>query len=962
MMNRDIQYPLYGENIYSDAFLKTNKKHQPNPNFLFGLHFSVMTIFCPNYRCSQRLQSDELVVCATCGTPLRIQDKYQLTQVIRVSPEKIDGPEYSWCELFQAKCDDHTKLVIKILIIVPEAFDIPSSAADISKVRLRFEREFQLLQKSLPGICRGYEILDVPMTCDITENGLVSMRAIAMEKIDGINLDEYVQRHGVINSRQAIRWLKQLVKTLDLMHQNQVQHRDIKPSNIMVSGHGVNEQLTLVDFGVGLDCSSNQVDDETEVIGTLLYLDPLYIAGRQYLNDSDFYSLGKTFVYLLTSNPKGNLDNAQDIGHLPLSTKLKNVIQRMTDNDSTRRFATTKQLLQQLKGRRWLKWFKFAFFILIGLLSSIVVFKSFNLSTRPESPLIGEPTYVHPICQIAEINCGMNQPFLFEESDTNPFQKIIEDLSKSDDLEKRKALITKYQEILKLHRKEHHQQDRDPTGELLIYLNNAEVQYIKGDSQEIFTLLVVIPNYVKQLNISSNMLSGVAQTQKEFNDKNTGKALYIAILQEPAQDGKLIKLKEVTRKIMEKYQENIRGEIIYNPEGKMEFIPLQSKFIGVMGHYSSKSAFSVLDIYAKNKNLLISPSAGLANFSNSNITPEHLKYFARTIGNGKDNTRKIASWLQQSSKVSNCGLLEINLVYQTDDPASDSLSTEMKAIFSSTDNSLEKNTTIHPILYPLASENIKDVKLRITSELKKRLGSIKQQAKGLCSPKQVVIFFPGSHMNEQKHELIASVANTITKDAIFVSNIPLSVLNSEQIKRKIEEGNPSFYSRAYAIAPYNILDLLPSLDSSQPQKIDADFIASMMEYTMANKKTDILDIDWRQISSADAIRVFTQAIEQYHQQKNGQGTCKSPENSTAAVMIRDIIRCPDFTATGVSGQISFNGYERRGTKDGTILKYVERSGKNKGLVAVPIDYHDPKYPKQSVNQYQPLKIDALKTN
>ncbi len=920
-----------------------------------------MTIFCPNYRCSQRSQSDELAVCAACGTPLIIQDKYRLTDIIRVSPEKIDGPEYSWCELFQAKCDDHTELVIKILVIVPEAFDIPSSAADINKVKSRFEREFQLLYKCLPGICRGYEILDVPMTCDVTADGVVLMRAIAMEKIAGINLDEYVKRYGAIDSRQAIRWLKSLVKTLDIMHQNQVQHRDIKPSNIMISGQGIGERLTLVDFGVGLDRSMDLINDETEVVGTPLYLDPLYIAGRQYLNDSDFYSLGKTFIYLLTSNPKGNIESAKDTGFPLLSTRLKNVIQRMTDTNSTCRFATTKQLLQDLEDRRWLKWLKFTFFMLVGLLC-VMAFKFFNPPVSSESLAAGEPSYVHPICQIAEINCGINQPFLFEESDTNPFQKIIENLSKTDNLEKKKVLITKYKEILELHKKEHRQQDQDPTGELLIYLNNAEVQFIKSDFQEIFTLLVVIPNYVKQLNISSNILSGVAQAQKEFNDGNKDKALYIAILQEPARDGKLTKLKEVTRKIIEKYQENIRGEVTYNTDGKMELTLPQSKFIGVMGHYSSKSAFSVLDIYAKNKNLLISPSAGLANFANSKITSENLKYFARTIGNGKENTHKIVKWLQQSTKRSNCDLLDINLVYQVDDPASDSLSTEIKSIFSLTNNSLEENTKIHSVVYPLASENIKDIKVRVVSELKKSLENSKQYAKGLCSPKQVVIFFPGSHMNEEKHELIASIANTVTKDTIFVSNIPLSVLYSEQVRKNINKENPSFYARAYAIAPYNILDLLPSLDSAKQQKIDADFIENMMSNTMANKRTDILDVDWRQISSADAVRVFAQAIKQYHQHRNGQGTCTSPENSTAATMIRDIIKCPDFVATGVSGNISFDGYERRGAKDGTILKYVEKSGKDKGLVAVPIDYHDPKYPNQDVNEYQPLKIDALKTN
>jgi serine/threonine protein kinase len=952
MTNRGIQYPLYGENIYSGAFLNTNKIYQPKPSFLYGLYFSVMAIFCPNYRCSQRSQSDELVACTTCGTPLIIQDKYRLTHSIRVSPEKIDGPEYSWCELFQAKCDDHAELVIKILVIVPEAFDIPSSAADINKVKSRFEREFQLLHKGLPGICRGYEILDIPMTCDVTEDDVVSMRAIAMEKITGINLDEYVQRHGAIDSRQATRWLKDLVKTLDVMHQNQVQHRDIKPSNIMVSGRGINEQLTLVDFGVGLDRSNDGSDDETEVVGTPLYLDPLYIAGRQYFNDSDFYSLGQTFIYLLTGiSPKSNLENTQNIGHPPLSAKLKNVVQQMTATDNNRRFTTTKQLLQSLEDHRWLKWLKLAGLRLVGLLSSIFIFKTFPLPVRSGAAPGEESVYVHPICQVSEINCGTNQYFLFKERETNPFKKFIESLKESDDFEKKKRTIEEYKNKLKNLKIPNSQQDLDPSGELLIYLNNAEVQFIKGEEQEIFTLLVVIPNYVNQPNISANMLTGIAQAQKEFNDSNPSKSLYIAILQESERDENLELHKDVIRKIVNEYQKNIRGEITYDPDRERKFIPLRSKFIGVVGHYSSKSAFSVLDIYAENKNLLISPSAGL---TNSPDLQKYKKYFVRTISNGKKNTNKIVSWLEEYVKKSNCGLL-INLIYKKDDPAFKSLSNEIIEMFPPSDKYPGKNIKILPIFYPSGPENMNDVKNRVVSELKNR----KQQTEGLCSPKQVVIFFTDPHMDEAKQELISSIANTITKDVIFLSNIPLNVLHGEHIRKNMEKRNPNFYNRAYAIAPYNILDFLPSSDSLQKQKIDVEFVKSMMNNAMSSKKNDILDVDWRQISSADAIRVFTKAIEQYHEQKKRQDECKSLENSTAAMMIRDIIKCSDFAAKGVSGEIRFNGYERQSTKDGTILRYIKRSG-NKGLVAVPIDYHDPKY--QNVNEYQPLTIDALKTN
>jgi serine/threonine protein kinase len=89
-------------------------------------------------------------------------------------------------------------------------------------------------------------------------------------------------------SRKALNWLKQLVEILDKVHQQGLWHRDIKPSNIMLQPNG---NLVLIDFGaVGVG--------ETRIISAD-YSPTEQMEGKTVLQ-SDFFALGRTFVYLLT--------------------------------------------------------------------------------------------------------------------------------------------------------------------------------------------------------------------------------------------------------------------------------------------------------------------------------------------------------------------------------------------------------------------------------------------------------------------------------------------------------------------------------------------------------------------------------------------------------------------------------------------------------------------------------------
>jgi serine/threonine protein kinase len=876
-----------------------------------------MIIYCPNYRCKQRSQLHETVTCNCCGTSLAIGNKYKLTKIIRTSPNKINSPECCWSEIFESQDDSGQEILIKILVIVPEALDVPSNAENISNVKRRFEREYQLLTKGIPGVCRGYEVLDLPL-----EGGVVMMRAIMMEKVAGINLDEYMRTYGAIDSQRAIRWLKQLIKTLSKIHDHQVQHRDIKPSNIMVSGRGSNEQLTLIDFGIALDLSDGNT---TEIFGTKDYIDPLYITSGKYQNYSDFYSLGKTFIYLLTGQIiQNDWDEDRNIAHPPIDLKLKIAIQRMTADNVNPRFKNAGQVLRYLKDKYYLSnLLKLTIFAVMGLIAFLTL--SYYLRFHPPNK---PPEFVHSICEISDINCG-------DRTSTGiGIREAFSGLSNPDP-SIRKNAVQVYEN------KWTEQHGKAQGSELLIYLNNANVQAENNDQQKIFTMLVVVPDYTKQIGVKANILSGVAQIQKDFNDKKSNLKLYVAILTESSDENQ--KSPILKRRINEVIEKNNQNQE-------------KSRFIGVIGHYSSQITFSMLNLYAKNEILLISPGATGTGIPNNTVTLKDLEYFGRTIANAQSQASEVFNFIKQLTKKNenSCGLLDIYLSYQRDDFASNSLSLEIRKSFS-----LMNNVQVQEGLNYDFQSTILDVKKetnKIVSNLREKLISGKNQNNKSyndkkCTPKQVVIFLPGPHTVHDPTILIQKVAKIIPNDVDFVGNITTSILSESEVQKEINADNPDFYSKAYFVNPYSILDFLPSyFSSSGKENIDVDFIKGLMA---DNKFSDLLQVDWRHISSADATRIFTQAIKEY-QEKEDQ--YKGHKISKA---IRDIIKNPDFVAVGVSGSIKFNGYERQEAKTATILKYIPHLNSKK-MVAVPVGYRDPSDLSKEAKEYRPLTFNDLK--
>ncbi|WP_298906029.1 serine/threonine-protein kinase [uncultured Nostoc sp.] len=162
----------------------------------------------------------------------------------------------------------------------------------------QFQREAEVLSKlNHPGIPQGEEYFTFfPM------NIQPPVYCLVMEKIEGENLHEWLQKRGnrPISEKLAVDWLNQLVNTLHEVHQQQLIHRDIKPSNIMLQPNG---QLVLIDFGIARAISQTYEQKKLAGQGTRVVSDgysPLEQATGSAVSQSDFFALGRTFVHLLT--------------------------------------------------------------------------------------------------------------------------------------------------------------------------------------------------------------------------------------------------------------------------------------------------------------------------------------------------------------------------------------------------------------------------------------------------------------------------------------------------------------------------------------------------------------------------------------------------------------------------------------------------------------------------------------
>jgi eukaryotic-like serine/threonine-protein kinase len=131
---------------------------------------------------------------------------------------------------------------------------------------------------------------------------------VEMEFINGASLEDVIRKCKSVSPEQAAIIGILICRALHYAHRHTmtiygktykgVVHRDLKPANVLVSRSG---RIKLTDFGIARPVSvSLHTTDASNIVGTLPYLSPEQLDGKNIDALSDIYALGISMYELLT--------------------------------------------------------------------------------------------------------------------------------------------------------------------------------------------------------------------------------------------------------------------------------------------------------------------------------------------------------------------------------------------------------------------------------------------------------------------------------------------------------------------------------------------------------------------------------------------------------------------------------------------------------------------------------------
>ena len=125
---------------------------------------------------------------------------------------------------------------------------------------------------------------------------------IAMELLDGLDLEALVAESGPLPAARVVRLARQACGSLAEAHARGILHRDVKPANLFVARVGEQRDVVKVlDFGVARLQGPAQTQSEAGAIfGTPDFMAPEMCGGEGADPRSDVYSLGASIYFALT--------------------------------------------------------------------------------------------------------------------------------------------------------------------------------------------------------------------------------------------------------------------------------------------------------------------------------------------------------------------------------------------------------------------------------------------------------------------------------------------------------------------------------------------------------------------------------------------------------------------------------------------------------------------------------------
>lgn len=168
---------------------------------------------------------------------------------------------------------------------------------------------------------------------------------LAMELLDGEDLQAHLDRRGALEPRLAFEYAAQVLAALAHAHAQGIIHRDVKPGNVILyqrtddDGREV-ASLKVLDFGLAkildpeaLDESGGPITKQGSIFGTPAYMSPEQARGEVLDERSDLYSVGVMLYRMLTGDTPFRADSAWGILKMHLTERPAPISSRVRLSD-----------------------------------------------------------------------------------------------------------------------------------------------------------------------------------------------------------------------------------------------------------------------------------------------------------------------------------------------------------------------------------------------------------------------------------------------------------------------------------------------------------------------------------------------------------------------------------------------------------------------------------------------------
>lgn len=204
------------------------------------------------------------------STTQTINDAYQLGDVLGQGGMAI---------VYKAEhLELHKTVAVKVIKAIPD-----------EQSRMRFLQELIAITAiEHPNILR---VQDFGITVGSNELFLV------MDYIEGRTLDDELKALGIIPVQSALSMFVQVLRAIELCHQQGIIHKDIKPSNFMIDQ---NDQMILMDFGIAHQMGTVRLTEQTHIATTIQYSAPEYLRNQSVSPQLDIYQMGLVLIEMLS--------------------------------------------------------------------------------------------------------------------------------------------------------------------------------------------------------------------------------------------------------------------------------------------------------------------------------------------------------------------------------------------------------------------------------------------------------------------------------------------------------------------------------------------------------------------------------------------------------------------------------------------------------------------------------------